>query len=362
MIYVSEPQIDEKEINAVIKVLKSGRLVQGDEVAMFENEFSNICEVKYAAALSNGTSALHTALEAIGIKNGDEVITTPFTFVATANAILMTGAKPIFVDIEDNTFNINPSEIEKKINKKTKAIITVDLFGQPADYKRINEIARKHDLKVIEDSAQSIGAKYFGKSTGGLADIACFSLYATKNITSVEGGVITTNNKNYASLARIFRNQGQDEKERYKYLGLGYNYRMTDLNAAIARAQLRKLNKLTRKRQKIADRYNEEIKVKGLALPFVAKGSVSAYHQYTLRVTKEFKMTRDEFKSYLGRKEIQANIYYPTSLHKFNHLKQGSSANFPVAERTSKEVISIPVHPGLSDQDVDYIVKTINKI
>jgi len=361
MIYISKPQIDNREINAVVEVLKSGKLAQGKKVALLENEFSKICHVKYAVATNSGTSALHTALESLRIGHGDEVITTPFTFVATANSILMTGAKPIFADIEEDTFNIDPSEVEKKITKKTKAIVVVDLYGQPADYARIKKIARKYGLYIVEDSAQSIGAKYFGKNTGSLADIACFSLYATKNIISGEGGVITTNNKSLNDFARVFRNQGQDEKERYRYLGLGFNYRMSDLAAAIAIAQLKKLSKLTKRRQEIAEMYNKELKLKGLILPLVRKGSVSAYHQYTLRVTEEFSTTRDGLRSYLEKKRIQANIYYPIPLYKFDHLKQNVD-DFPIAERSSKEVISIPVHPGLLDKDVEYIIKTIKSI
>jgi perosamine synthetase len=363
MIQISKPQIDKKEISAVVEVLKSGSLVQGKIVEEFEKNFSRVCEAKYAVAVNNGTAALHTALHVLGIGQGDEVITTPFTFVATANAILMTGAKPVFVDIEEESFNIDPDKIEKKITKKTKAILAVNLYGQPANYKEINKIARKYKLFVIEDAAQSIGAEYFGKKSGSLADIACFSLYATKNIITGEGGVITTNNKDWNKKARIFRNQGQDENIKYKYYGLGYNYRMTNLNASIGIEQLKKLSVFTKKRQKNATYYTENIKAKGLVLPEIKARVSSVFHQYTLRATKEFKLSRDEFKDHLLGYGIQSNVYYPIPLYKFDHLKFDHKINdYPIAERASKEVISIPVHPCLKIKDVKFITDTINKI
>ena len=364
MIQISKPIIKKAEIEAVIKVLQSGNLVQGEKVKQLERDIASLSEAKFAIATNNGTSSLHTALQILGIGRGDEVITTPFTFVATASSILMTGAKPVFADIREDTYNINPKEIEKKINKKTKAIIAVDLYGQPAEYNEINKIAKKHKLYVIGDAAQSIGAEYFGKKTGNLTDIACFSLYATKNITSGEGGIITTNKNELNKKARIFRNQGQSEKTKYEYLGLGYNYRMTEIQAAIAIEQLKRLPELTKKRQKIAKIYNKNFQnIPGLILPVVKENTSSVYHQYTLRITKKFKLSRDKLMDYLQKKGIQTNIYYPIPLYKFEHLKLGNSPReFPVAERVAKEVISIPVHPLLSTRQIEYIISTIKKI
>lgn len=361
---ISKPIIKKAEIDAVVKVLKSGNLVQGKNVVKLESSFSKICGSKYAIATNNGTSALHTALAVLGIGKNDEVITTPFTFAATVNSILMTGAVPVFADIEELTFNINPKEIEKKITKKTKAILAVDLYGKPANYREISEIAKKNKLFVVEDAAQSIGAKYFGKSTGNLTDIACFSLYATKNITSGEGGVITTNNLEFNNKARVFRNQGQDENIRYLYKEFGYNYRMTDLHAAIANEQFKRLNKVTNRRIEIAEIYNHRLSgIKGLILPIAEEGVVSVFHQYTLRITREYKLSRDELKSYLEKKGIHANIYYPIPLYRFNHMKFGNNPkDFPITEKMSKEVLSIPVHPSLSNKDVDYIIKMIKKV
>jgi len=356
--------IGKEEIDAVTKVLESGMLAQGPVVEKLEKNFAKFCGVKYVVALNSGTAALHTVLHSLGIGPGDEVITTAFSFVATANSILMVGAKPVFVDIEPDTFNINPKLIEAKITKKTKAIIAVDLYGQPANYNEINKIAKKHKLFVIEDAAQSIGARYYGKMSGNLADIACFSLYASKNIISGEGGMIATNNKNLDYKARLFRHHGQDEKQKYVYLELGYNYRMTDLQAAIAVEQLKRAYILTRKRQEIAKTYDKEFKrIKGLTVPLVAKNTSSAYHQYTLRVTRDFKMGRDDLKDYLEKKGIQATIYYPTPLYKAKHLNfTGRPKDFPITEKAIREILSIPVHPKLTDKDITYIINTIKKI
>lgn len=364
MIQISKPNIDKKEIDSVLKVLNSGHLVQGAVVQNFEKTFSEECGVKFAIATNSGTSALHTALYAAGIKEGDEVITTPFTFVATANSILMLGARPIFADIDPGTFNIDPTKIIEKINKRTKAILVVNLFGLPANYKEIKKIANKYNLIIVEDAAQSVGASYFGKQSGNLADIACFSLYATKNIISGEGGMITTSNKLYFERSKRFRNHGQDEERRYIYHGLGYNYRMTDLSAAIGLEQIKKLKMFTKRRQEIAEKYNSEFKnIEGIIVPEAPKATSSVYHQYTLRVTKKFKLTRDELKEYLLQKGIGSNVYYPVPLYRFKHLKFNSKiSEFPVAEQMSKEVISIPVHPLLSDVEVKYIIRTIKSI
>ena len=364
MIRISVPDIGKREIEAVVKVLTSGMVVQGPKVKELEELFAKTAGTKYAVAVNSGTAALHTALHSIGIKPGDEIITTPFTFVATANSILMAGAKPVFVDIEENSFNIDPKLIERKITKKTKAILVVDLYGQPANYNEINKIAKKHKLLVIEDAAQSIGATYHGKPAGSLADIACFSLYATKNIISGEGGMITTNNKLFAENAKLFRHHGQDEKVRYEYFGLGYNYRMTDIAAAIALQQLRKIKILTGKRQEIAKKYNLAFRnIKGIITPKVSTGMSSVFHQYTLRITPQFKFNRDKFKDYLQEKGIQTAIFYPKGLYNFEHLKGNNRPkNFPVTETVSREVLSIPVHPKLTGQEIKYIIDTICKI
>jgi perosamine synthetase len=364
MIKISYPDIRKDEIAAVVRVMESGMLAQGAVTQALEKDFSKLCGTDFAIATSSGTSALHTALTSLGIGPGDEVITTPFTFVATANSILMTGAKPVFVDIDETNFNINPAFIETRITKKTKAILAVDLYGQPADYKKINYIARKYKLFVIEDAAQSIGATYHGKKTGSISDIACFSLYATKNIISGEGGVITTNNKILNGRTRLFRHHGQDEKVKYQYSGLGYNYRMTDIQAAIAREQLKRIKSITKRRQEIAKKYSAAFKdIKGLIIPCISKGSTSVFHQYTLRITPEFKLGRNKFMEHLNDKGIQTNIYYPFPLYRFKHLRFNSKrGDFPVTEKVANEVLSIPVHPKLTNADVNYIIRVIKAI
>lgn len=361
LIWLSDPIIEKEEIKSLNKVLLSGKLVQGPLVQEFEAKFSHMCKTKYAIATNSGTSALHTALHVLGIGPGHEVITTPFTFVSTANAILMTGAKPVFVDIEEDTFNINPRLIERKITKKTKVILAVDLFGQPANYDEINKIAKRNKLFVVEDAAQSIGAKYHGKTTGGLSDIACFSLYATKNIMSGEGGMITTNDNNFYKQARLFRSHGQDENNRYNYLGLGYNYRLTDMSAAIALEQLKRIESITKARKKNAEIYDKELKgIKGLITPSILKGIDSVYHQYVIRITKDFKFSRDEFREYLENKGIQTYIYYPKGLYTFKHLKfDNNLKDFAVTERIINEVLSIPVHPKLKNEDIYYIISAM---
>lgn len=352
------------EIDAVVDVLKSGQLAQGKKVDELEKKFAKFCGVKYAVAVVNGTAALHTALFACGIKQEDEVITTPFTFVATANSILMVGAKPVFVDIDEKTFNLNPEKIKPAITKKTKAIIVVNLYGQPADYAAINEMAKKYNLIVIEDAAQSINARYKNKMSGNLADIGCFSFYATKNIMSGEGGMITTNDKLHYEKARMFRHHGEKQNKRYEYFDLGYNYRMTDMAAALAIPQLKKIKSITKIRQNFAKIFNDKFgKIENLTVPTISQGRTHVYHQYVLRVKKNPKISRDELQRFLKNKGIQTNIHYPKPLYEFNHLQfpVNHRSKFPVTEKASKEVLSIPIHPHLSGNEIHHIIDTIKE-
>ncbi len=360
VITISKPIIQKDEYNAVKKVLKSGMLATGPKTKEFEEKFADLCGTKYAVAVTNGTAALHTALQA-AISPGDEVIIPPFTFVATANAVLMAGGKPIFADINQNTYNIDPKQIEKVITKKTKAIMPVNLYGQAADYTAINKIAKKHKLIVIEDAAQSVNASQKNKISGSLGDLACFSLYATKNVMCGEGGIVTTNNKKYFEKMMEFRNHGQPMGKRYEYVALGFNYRISDVLSAIAVEQLKRIEWLTKKRQEIARQYDSAFKdIKGLLIPHIEKGNTHVYHQYTLRVTSDFPKSRDELKKYLEKKGIQSNIYYPIPLYEVSHLK--TKNNFPVTSKIVKEVLSIPVHPLLKKRDIQHIIRTIQKI
>ena len=363
-ITLSKVLIDTPTKEAILKVLDSGYIVQGPQVAKLEADFCTLTGAKHAVAVSNGTTALHSALAVLGVGPGDEVITTPFTFVATANAIRMCGATPVFADINPQSFNLDPNPVAKAITKKTKAILVVNLYGLPADYRALKKICKQNSLYLVEDAAQSIGATYFGKNSGNLADVSCFSLYATKNLMSGEGGMLTTNQKSLAQKLKRFRHHGQSETKHYVYDDLGYNYRLTDIAATIALGELKKLDKNTKRRQYIAQKYHYAFSsVKGLITPSVPSRSTHVYHQYTIRLTKQFTLTRQKFQEKLSTAGIQTNIFYPITLDRFKHLNGGELyTNLPHSTQAAKEVISIPVHPYLTNQEIDYIIKTIASI
>lgn len=350
MIPIAKPLIGKEEEKAVIEVLRSGKLAQGEKVAEFEEAFAKYCGTKFAVATDNGTSALIVALISAGIGPGDEIITTPFTFIATANSIVFTGAKPIFVDIDPNTFNIDPEKIEAAVTKKTKAILPVHLYGLMADMTAINKVAKKYSLIVIEDAAQAHGADIKGKRAGSWSLAGCFSFYPTKNMTTGEGGMITTNDKKLADTARIFRNQGM--KKRYYHDMVGYNFRMTNIAAAIGLEQLKKLETFTKKRIENASYLNQKLAgIEGVVTPNTPKGYRHVFHQYTIRATNRDKLIRK-----LEQSGVGYGIYYPLSVHKQKALKNlYSTQKFPEAEKASKEVISLPIHPSVSRTDLDKI-------
>ncbi len=355
---IASPIIEDEEINAVIEVMKSGMIAQGPKVIEFEKEFADFVGAKYGIATNSGTSALHVALLAAGIGEGDEVITTPFTFAATGNSILYVGAKPVFVDINPETFTINPDEIEGRITEKTKAIMPVQLYGQSADMDSIMEIAKKHNLIVIEDAAQAHGATYKGNKVGVLGDMACFSFYPTKNMTTSEGGMITTNNKEFAENAKVYRAHGAAVK--YHHDVLGYNFRMTDISAAIGLEQLKKIDSFNEKRINNAIYLNEGLAgVKGVETPVVSEGYKHVYHQYTIKIANG---KRDEFSQYLLDNGVGNGIYYPIPLYnQVLYTKMGYNQSLPVTEKVVNEVLSLPVHPNLSKDDLDLIIKTVKE-
>ena len=361
-IYTTKVKIGKEERGAVEKVFDSGMIAQGKITEEFEKEFAQFCGTKYAVAVSSGTAALNCACFAAGVSSGDEVITTPFTFIATANAPLLCGAKTVFADIKEDTFNIDPEKIKEKITKKTKAIIVVDLFGQIADFQLLRKIAREHNLILIEDAAQAHGAKSNGRMAGSLGDLGCFSFYATKNMTTGEGGMVVTNSKEHARRARLFRQHGDAKRKKYDYVSLGFNYCTTDIASSIGRAQLKKLSDLNRKRIKNAQFYYQNLRgIRGITLPVVKDGIKHVFHQFTIRITPEFKLNRNQFDEYLRKRNIFCGIYYPQPLHLSLYFKKlgYKRGDFPVAEKLAKEVISLPVHPYLTKSEKERIIKTI---
>jgi dTDP-4-amino-4,6-dideoxygalactose transaminase len=350
IIPLAKPQVGRKEIRAVVKVLKGLNLAQGPEVKAFESEFSRIVGDRDCVAVNSGTSALHLSLLALGITKGDEVIVPSFTFAATANVVALVGATPVFVDIDPRTFNVNPELILEEVNSKTKAIIVVHLFGLPANMKRISQIAKENSLLIIEDAAQAHMAKIGEDFVGTFGDAAAFSFYPTKNMTSAEGGMVVLSNSNDARTCRLLRNQGMEV--RYQNEIVGYNLRMTDIHASIGRIQLKKLNRMTDKR--IANAEYLTNRLESNSTPFVPEGYVHVYHQYTLRVEKE----REEFSKYLLSNGIDNGVYYPTPVHKLPSFN--GSYQLAETEKASKEVLSLPVHPGLRKRDLDRIIRIFN--
>jgi dTDP-4-amino-4,6-dideoxygalactose transaminase len=363
MISIAAPMIGDEERQAVNDVVDSGILAQGPKVAELEAAFAAYCGTKYAVAVNSGTAAIHAALHAAGVGAGDEVITTPFSFIATINPILMLGAKPVLVDIDPETFNLDAKKIEAAITDKTKVIIPVDLYGQPCDWDEIRSIAEKNNLKIVEDSCQAIGARYNNEHTGSLGDLGCFSLYATKNIMCGEGGMITTDNEEYVKSIRSFRQHGMVAP--YEYDNLGFNYRMTDLHAAIAVEQLKKVDLFTEARQKNAERLNAKLDgLKGIITPGVRDGRTHVYHQYTILLNSALGISREQFIEQLRDRGVGAGVYYPKALHEYPHIANlgYKLGDYPIAEDIARRVVSLPVHPGVSEEDTDTIAQAVRGV
>ena len=354
---IAKPIIGDEEIENVVEVLKSGMIAQGPKVEEFEQKFANWVGAEYGIAVNSGTAALHTAMLACGIGKDDEVITTPFTFIASGNSILYSKAKPVFVDIDLKTYTINPDLIEDKITENTKAILPVHLYGQSANMDKISEIAEKYGLMVIEDAAQAHGATCGGKKVGSMGDMSCFSFYPTKNMTTSEGGIITTDDEELAESAKIFRAHGASI--RYHHDTIGYNYRMTDISAAIGLAQLNKIDEFNEKRIKNAAYLNEGLsQVDGVTTPYCAYDSKHVYHQYTIRVEK----SRDEWIRIINENGVGCGIHYPITLYNQPiYKKLGFDGKCPNAELAAQSVISLPVHPSLTQEDLDLIINAVKK-
>jgi len=354
MIPIAKPILGKEEINAVKEVIESGIIASGPKTEEFEKKFADFVGTRYAVATTSGTTALHSALLALGIKKGDEVIVPSFSFIATANSVLFCNAKPVFCDINLKTFNIDYEKIEKLISEKTKAIMPVHLYGQPADMSQIQEIAEKHGICIIGDAAQAHGSKYKGKMVGSFGNVECFSFYPTKNITTGEGGMLTTNYSEIAEKAYSIRNHGrQKTKWGYEHGILGYNYRMTDLAAAIGLVQIKHLPDFNKKRIEHARFLNDNLK--NVEIPYVMPNVKHVYHQYTIKCKKR-KATIESLK----KNEIGFGVYYPKPLHFYEHLKEFGHSDLKNSEYCAESVLSLPVHPALEEKDLEKIVKVVN--
>lgn len=349
----------EKEIDTAIKrVLDGANFIGGKEVKELEKEMAEFCGVKHAIGVNSGTDALFLSLKALRIGPGDEVITTPFTFIATAGVVVNCGAKPVFVDIDLKTFNIDASKIERAITPKTKAIIPVHLFGQTANMTEIMEVAKRHNLYVVEDAAQAVGAEYQGKKAGTIGDLGCFSFFPAKNLGAFgDGGMVVTNNDGSAEKIKLLKAHGSSPKEKYLNLIIGTNSRLDALQAAILRVKLNYLLRWSKERAEKASYYNKELKGVGdIITPATAPDRNHIFHQYTIRTE-----LRDKLQEYLKQKGIPAIIYYPLPLHlqpAFKNLNY-KEGDFSESEKASKEVLSLPVYPELSENNQEFIIKEI---
>lgn len=351
----AKPIIGEEERAAVDRVLLSGMVAQGPEVAAFEEEFSDHFNLgRPSIAVNSGTSGLHLGLLASGVGPGDEVIVPSFTFAATGNSVALTGATPVFVDIEPRTFSIDPEAVEAAITPKTKGIMPVHLYGHPARMGELTKLASKHGIAIFEDAAQAHGASLNGTPVGAFGDFAMFSLYPTKNMTSGEGGMVTAANDTIARNLRLLRNQGMEKQ--YENEVVGFNTRMTDIHAAIGRTQLTKVDAWTKTRQQNAAFLDAHLQ--GVITPVVEDGAVHVYHQYTIRVPED----RDGFVAALKSEyQVGAGVYYPIPNHRLPSLQKfAPSLELSETERAAKEVVSLPVHPSLSQNELDRIVNAVN--
>ncbi|MCK4589153.1 MAG: UDP-4-amino-4,6-dideoxy-N-acetyl-beta-L-altrosamine transaminase [Nanoarchaeota archaeon] len=368
--------IGEEEKNEVMKVFDSGWLTTGPKVRQFEKDVADYVGAKYAIAVNSGTAALHCCVGAINIQPGDEVITTPFTFLATANVIIYRGGKPVLVDIDEETYNIDPNEIRKKITTRTKAIIPMHYGGHPCKMDEIKEIAQKHNLYIIEDAAHALSAEYQDEKIGTFSDLSCFSFHPVKNITTAEGGIITTNNEELAKFCVMHRTHGitKEAMERYgkdadwgyDMERLGHRYNMTEFQAALGVAQLKKIEKFQKKREEIVAQYNQAFfAMPELILPSVKSYAKSSWHLYPIRVNNDLlKVDRNQLIRALKAENIGVNVHYiPIHLHSYYQKNYGFKAgDFPVCERIYNSIITLPLFPKMNTQDVQDVINAVKKV
>jgi len=365
---LSKPWIIEEDIKSVEEVLKTPYLSLGPKLPEFENMLASVAKRKYAVAVNSGTSALHLIIRSFGIKDGDEVITTPFSFIASSNCVLFERAKPVFVDIDPKTYNINPDLIEEKITEKTKAILAVDVFGQPADWDKLTEVSNKHDLYLIEDSAEAIGSEYKGHPAGSFGVASVFAFYPNKQITTCEGGVLLTDDENIYKLSRSMRNQGRGEDESWlHHTRLGYNYRISDINCALGISQLKRLEKIIEMRDNVAKIYTQKLsEVEEIITPYVHPDTTKmSWFVYVIRLADRFgNVHRDQIIEELGNRQIQTRNYFeaihlePFYVEQFGYKK----GDFPVTEFVSERTIALPFYTTMSEEEIDCVVKNLKEV
>ncbi|WP_428966732.1 DegT/DnrJ/EryC1/StrS family aminotransferase [Micromonospora fluostatini] len=362
MIPISVVKLDEAAERLAVEVIRSGVLAQGPMVARLERDFAEIVGVEHAVAVNNGTTALVAALEVLDLRPGDEVVTTPFTFVATLNAILEAGATARFADIRDDDFCLDPAALAEAVGPRTRVVLPVHLYGQAADMGAIVPLVRSHGLGLVEDTAQSLGATVDGRGAGSFG-LGTFSLYATKNVTTGEGGMVTTDDAVLADRLRVLRNQGM--RQRYQYEVAGHNYRMTDLQAALGIPQLAGYDETVKRRRDNAARLTAGLAdVPGLRLPAELPGRAHVWHQYTVLVTEAAPVTRDEVAARLTEQGVGSGVYYPKVVYDYDCYREHPRVvadPAPVAERVARQCLSLPVHHHLADGDVDRVVEAVRK-
>ena len=354
---IADPELGEREMDRVRMVMESGMIADGPEVRRFEDDFADFCDADHGVATANGTMALHAALEALDVGPGDKVVTTPFSFVASANAVRLAGAEPVFADLDPETFNLDPTAVEEAVRREDNvaAVVPVHLYGLPAEMDYLLDVADDYDLAVIEDAAQAHGAEFRGQRVGSLGDAACFSFYPTKNMTTGEGGMITTDRDDVAETAESFVNHGRPPEGGYQHVRVGHNFRMTSMAAAIGRIQLDRLPDYNEARRSNAAYLTDALAEADVVTPTDPDECRHVYHQYTVQSDD-----RDGLADHLEAAGVGTGVYYPTPIHElsaYDHVTHEA----PVAERLAEQALSLPVHPNVSEQDLRTIAATINE-